>query len=65
MSRLFFHIFYSYWEKENHVLYRGLRYVEVFLYRGCTLFYFYFTLYAQVTSLSFPLNNDWKSRKIN
>ena len=29
MSRLFFHIFYCYWEKENHVLYRGLHYVEV------------------------------------
>ena len=24
-----FHIFYYYWGKENHSLYRGLRYIEV------------------------------------
>lgn len=29
MSRLFFHIFYYYWGKENRSLYPGIRYVEV------------------------------------
>ena len=58
MSRLFFHIFYYYWEKENHVLYRGLRYVEVFLYRGSTLFYFMsrLTLYESVVNFCIQRN---------
>ena len=30
--RFFFHIFYYYWGKENILLYRGLRYIEVPLY---------------------------------
>ena len=40
MSRLFFHIYNYYWDKENHALYQGLRHVEVFLYRRSTVFYF-------------------------
>ena len=29
---VFFHIFYYYWGKQNILLYRGLRYIEVPLY---------------------------------
>ena len=30
-----FHTLYYYWGKENHSLYRGLRYIEVPLYNYC------------------------------
>ena len=47
ISRFFYIVFYYYWDKENHLLSRGLHYIEV-----C---YIEFTLYTTVATGSFDL----------